>query len=78
MIIVSRAPVRISFGGDGTDHPSYYERYGGLVVSTSINYYVYTILSPAKGTPVQIIATDYRPLAPGSTGPARGPSIPYH
>jgi len=62
MIIVSRAPVRISLGGSGTDLPPYYERYGGLVVSTSINYYVYTILSPAKETPLQIISADHRAM----------------
>jgi len=68
MIIVSRAPVQINLGGDGTDLPPYYERYGGLVISTSINYYIYTLLSPAEDTPVQIISADYRPLVPGPAG----------
>ncbi len=62
MIIVSRAPVRISLGGSGTDLPPYYERHGGLVVSTSINYYVYTILSPVKDAPLQIISADHRAM----------------
>jgi len=62
MIIVSRAPVRISLGGGGTDLPPYYERYGGMVVSTAISYYVYTILSPAEGAPLQIISADYRTM----------------
>ena len=62
MIIVSRAPVRISFGGDGTDLPPYYERYGGLVVSAAINHYVYAILSPAKDVSLQIISADHRTM----------------
>jgi D-glycero-alpha-D-manno-heptose-7-phosphate kinase len=40
-VIVSRAPVRFSLGGGGTDLPSYYQRYGGFVVSAAIDQYVY-------------------------------------
>src|SRR5258706_14067938 len=40
-MIVSRAPVRFSLGGGGTDLPSYYEKYGGFVVSAAIDHYVY-------------------------------------
>lgn len=36
-MIVARAPARISFGGGGTDLAAYYERFGGLVVSTAID-----------------------------------------
>ncbi len=64
MVLITRAPVRLSFGGGGTDLPSYYEQYGGSVVSTTINYYVYTILTsglPNNG--VQIISADYRALS---------------
>ena len=62
MILIARAPVRISFGGGGTDLPAYYQRYGGLVVSTTINYYVYTILTADSEDAVQIISADYRAL----------------
>ena len=62
MVLITRAPVRISFGGGGTDLPAYYERYGGLVISTTINYYVYTILTPGWPDGVQIISADYRAL----------------
>lgn len=61
-MLVARAPVRISFGGGGTDLPAYYERYGGLVVSTTISYYVYTILTPGLPNEVQIVSADYRAL----------------
>lgn len=40
-MIVSRAPVRFSLGGGGSDLPSYYQRYGGFVVSAAIDQYVY-------------------------------------
>lgn len=59
-LLIARAPVRISFGGGGTDIPAYYERYGGFVVSTTINYYVYTILTPGQPDGVQIFSADYR------------------
>jgi D-glycero-alpha-D-manno-heptose-7-phosphate kinase len=59
-MLISRAPVRISFGGGGTDLPSFYERYGGLVISTSINHYVYAILTPGNWKGVQIVSADYR------------------
>lgn len=60
--LIVRAPVRISFGGGGTDLPAYYERHGGLVVSTTISHYVYTILTPGWPGGVQIISADYRAL----------------
>lgn len=60
MLIIARAPVRISFGGGGTDIPAYYERHGGFVVSTTINYYVYTILTSGQPDGVQIFSADYR------------------
>lgn len=64
MVLITRAPVRISFGGGGTDLPAYYEQYGGLVVSTTISYYVYTILTPGwPNNGVQIISADYRTLS---------------
>jgi D-glycero-alpha-D-manno-heptose-7-phosphate kinase len=64
MVLITRAPVRISFGGGGTDLPAYYEEYGGVVVSTAINYYVYTILTPGwPNNGVQIISADYRALS---------------
>ena len=40
-MIISRTPLRITLGGGGTDLPSYYERFGGLVLSAAINKYVY-------------------------------------
>ena len=40
-MIISRAPVRLSMGGGGTDLASYYEKYGGFLMAAAINKYVY-------------------------------------
>lgn len=40
-MIISKAPVRLSMGGGGTDLPSYYEQYGGFLMAATINKYVY-------------------------------------
>lgn len=40
-MIVSRAPLRFSLGGGGSDLPGYAERHGGFVVSAAIDKYVY-------------------------------------
>lgn len=40
-MIVSKTPYRISFIGGGSDYPSWYLKYGGETISTSINKYVY-------------------------------------
>jgi D-glycero-alpha-D-manno-heptose-7-phosphate kinase len=40
-MIISRTPFRISFFGGGTDYPSWYLKYGGNVLATSINKYCY-------------------------------------
>ncbi len=40
-MIVSRAPVRFSLGGGGSDLPAYASRFGGFVVSAAIDKYIY-------------------------------------
>ena len=40
-MIIARTPLRMSFAGGGSDLPSYYRQYGGAVVSTAIDKYVY-------------------------------------
>jgi D-glycero-alpha-D-manno-heptose-7-phosphate kinase len=45
-MIITRSPFRISFAGGGTDIPYFYEKYGGAVVSTTINKYVYLSMHP--------------------------------
>jgi len=59
-MLIVRSPVRISFGGGGTDLPGYYSRFGGAVLSTSINKYFYTILQKRSDGQIQVISSDLR------------------
>ncbi len=43
-MIITRAPLRISLGGGGTDLPSYYREHTGFVISAAIDKYVYITL----------------------------------
>jgi len=61
-MLIARAPMRISFGGGGTDLEAYYARYGGVVVSTAINKYFYAIITTNESDDLQIISADYRSL----------------
>lgn len=40
-MIISRAPVRISLGGGGTDLKSYYSKYGGFLIAGAIDKYLF-------------------------------------
>lgn len=40
-MLISRTPYRISFFGGGTDYPSWYENYGGSVLSTTIDKFCF-------------------------------------
>ena len=44
-MIVSRAPLRMSFVGGGSDLPSYYRKKGGAVLSTSVDKYIYVTVN---------------------------------
>ena len=59
-MLIVRSPVRISFGGGGTDLPAYYEQFGGAVLSAAINKYFYTILGKRSDDRVQVISSDLR------------------
>ena len=42
--IICRTPFRISFFGGGTDFPSWFNKYNGQVISTSIDKYCYVLI----------------------------------
>ena len=46
-MIISRAPLRVSFCGGGSDVPAFYERFGGCVLSCSIRKYIYVAIHPS-------------------------------
>ncbi|MGZ5037104.1 MAG: GHMP family kinase ATP-binding protein [Usitatibacter sp.] len=46
-MIIARSPLRITFGGGGTDLPSYYRHHEGFLIAAAISKYVYvTVMRP--------------------------------
>jgi D-glycero-alpha-D-manno-heptose-7-phosphate kinase len=57
--IAVRAPLRISFGGGGTDLPAYYARHGGFVLSAAIARYCYAVARQPQDRRIRITSADY-------------------
>lgn len=45
-MIITKTPFRISFCGGGSDMAAFYKKYGGCVLSTTINRYMYLTIHP--------------------------------
>lgn len=61
-MIISRTPYRISFFGGGSDYPAYYKRFGGQVLTTTIDRYAYISLRrmpPFLGTKYRIVWSEF-------------------
>lgn len=43
-MIITQTPLRISFAGGGSDLPEFYQQYGGAVISSAIDKYIYVII----------------------------------
>jgi D-glycero-alpha-D-manno-heptose-7-phosphate kinase len=59
-MFIVRAPVRISFGGGGTDLAAYYARFGGFIVSAAISRHCYVIADQSTDGGIHINSADYR------------------
>ena len=59
MLIRSRAPLRISFAGGGTDVHPYPRLKGGCVLSATIDRYAYVTIIPRNGTQLLVHSLDY-------------------
>ena len=59
VIIRSRAPLRISFGGGGTDVPPFPEIHGGVTLSTTIDRFAYVTLKNNSNHGIRVISQDY-------------------
>jgi D-glycero-alpha-D-manno-heptose-7-phosphate kinase len=57
-VIRSRAPLRISFCGGGTDVPPFPERFGGCVLSSTIDKYAYVSLRPLASDSIRVVSED--------------------
>jgi D-glycero-alpha-D-manno-heptose-7-phosphate kinase len=58
-MITARAPMRISFGGGGTDLPAYYERFGGLVLSAAIDAACHVVITPHANDGILFTSDDF-------------------
>ena len=63
MIIRSKAPLRISFSGGGTDVSPYFEECGGVVLSATIDKYAYGSLRVKDERSVTVQSLDYDVVA---------------
>lgn len=59
MIIRSRAPLRISFAGGGTDIEPYASEQGGMVLSTTIDKYAYGSMRFRDDRQITVTSLDY-------------------
>lgn len=58
-MVRSRAPLRVSFCGGGTDVPPYPAEHGGAVLSATINWYAYGTLDRIEGNAIEVESVDY-------------------
>jgi D-glycero-alpha-D-manno-heptose-7-phosphate kinase len=63
MLIRSRAPLRISFAGGGTDVEPYPSQRGGVVLSVTIDKYAYATLKPRQDGQIRVESLDYDVVA---------------
>jgi D-glycero-alpha-D-manno-heptose-7-phosphate kinase len=76
-MIITQAPLRVSFFGGGSDFPEHYSRYGGAVLNTAIDQFSYVAVQPFNHQffdhPLRI---SYRKAeAPKSTSEIENPAI---
>jgi D-glycero-alpha-D-manno-heptose-7-phosphate kinase len=58
-LVRSKAPLRVSFCGGGTDVPPYPADHGGVVLSATINWYAYGTLARTAGDAIEVESVDY-------------------
>lgn len=59
MVIRGRAPLRVSFGGGGTDVAPFCEEQGGVVIGSTINKYAYCSIVPRDDDQIIVHSLDF-------------------
>ena len=59
MVIRGRAPLRVSFGGGGTDVAPFCEQQGGAIIGSTINKYAYCSIVPRKDDQIIVHSLDF-------------------
>jgi D-glycero-alpha-D-manno-heptose-7-phosphate kinase len=72
-MIISRTPLRMSFAGGGSDLPVFYRRYGGAVVSTAIDRFVYITVNPKFDRAIRVSYSQTEEVA--SVGQIKHPLV---
>lgn len=63
LVVRARAPLRLSFGGGGTDVSPYPEERGGVVLSTTIDKFAYASIHPRRDKRFEIHSIDFGKVA---------------
>ncbi len=55
--VLNKTPLRVSFSGGGTELPKYYSKFGGAVINTTINLFIFTKIEKKKKD-IEIVLED--------------------